>query len=105
MGIRDDLVRDIMTPGFEQIRQRDSAWGWIKCAIDLRWDCLMWYKRISEDRDNQVAGRTTPVRVNALFKYDVGAGKAIPTDGEVPGTLTLYKGTSRSQVSCIHTVR
>jgi len=41
VGAGSALVDQIMAPGFDGVRETQTAWYWVKEAMDMRWESLV----------------------------------------------------------------
>lgn len=49
IGAGDKLIAAITKPGFDDVRLTKSAFEWVKEAMDMRWEFLMWENGIAID--------------------------------------------------------
>lgn len=96
IGAGDALITAITKPGYDNARLTKSAFQWVKEAMDMRWEFLLWGEAASEARGTQLRGGDS-----LGFTYQRGSGQGFATGGTPAGETVLWKATNRTRAEGI----
>lgn len=92
IGAGEKLIAGITTAGYDDVRLTKSAFEWVKEAMDMRWESLLWGEAASKTRAARLRGGEA-----MSFTYERGSGQVSATSGTPGGETVLWKATSRAR--------
>ncbi|KAG9833576.1 hypothetical protein KCU98_g12276, partial [Aureobasidium melanogenum] len=95
IGASEKLIEAICQPGYDEVRLTKTALGWVKEAMEVRWEFLLQGEEASRQRARQIEGTNVPIQSFHAFTYQVGSGTSFDTIPTPAGETVLWKATTR----------